>query len=88
MNYNSTLQWILKQDDEFKYQLLGRLEADCGYYIEYNVSESKLWALNAVDQINFMKDIYASLEEKPVWITLEEINNYEKQMIGARNESN
>ena len=73
----------LKQDARFRYMLLDRLRTDCNYFLGYgNRSEKNLWAGNVDEQIKTMKDLYNSFGEdkKPEWISMEDIENYEKQM--------
>lgn len=66
---------------EFKYQLLDRLKSDCEYFLKAgNRNEKHLWAGNVDDQIAKMKELWNSLEEKPEWLTMEDIENYEKEM--------
>ncbi len=68
-------------EPEFLYQMLGRLESDCKYFLgNGNGAEKHLWALSVDNQISAMKEIYNKLEEKPEWLSLEQINNYEKEM--------
>ena len=70
--------------ERFNYQMLGRLQSDCEYYLGYgNRYTGHLWAKNEVKQIEEMKKIYNSFTEdkKPEWLTWEEILNYEKEMI-------
>lgn len=68
-------------DPKFLYQMLGRLESDCKYFLgNGNGAEKHLWALTVDNQISAMKEIYNKLKEKPEWLSLEQINNYEKQM--------
>lgn len=68
-------------DSEFLYQMLSRLESDCKYFLgNGGGAEKHLWALTVDNQISAMKEIYNKLEEKPEWLSLEQINNYEKQM--------
>lgn len=72
---------------EFLYQMLGRLESDCKYFLgNGNVYEKNLWASTVDNQISAMKEIYNKLEEKPEWLSLEQINNYEKNMKLKLNE--
>lgn len=69
---------------KFDYQLLGRLQQDCDYYLGHgNRAKKHLWAGDEVEQIKKMKDVYASLPEKPEWITLERIEQYEAEMVKA-----
>lgn len=66
---------------EFKYQLLDRLKSDCEYFLKAgNRNEKHLWAGNVDDQIAKMKELWNSLEEKPEWLSMEDIENYEKEM--------
>lgn len=68
---------------EYNYMLLDRLKSDCEYFLGYgNGSERHLWAGNIDDQIAKMKELYNSFtdDQKPEWITMEDINNYEKEM--------
>ena len=68
-------------DPKFLYQMLSRLESDCKYFLgNGNGAEKYLWALTVDNQISAMKEIYNKLEEKPEWLSLEQINSYEKQM--------
>lgn len=68
-------------DLEYRYMLLDRLRSDCEYFLgNGNRNEKHLWAGSVDAQINEMKKIWNSLKEKPEWITIEDINNYEKKM--------
>ena len=71
------------KDSKFKYMLLDRLKQDCEYFLgNGNGAEKHLWAGNIDDQIKLMKDLYNSFSDnqKPEWISIEDIDNYEKQM--------
>lgn len=73
---------VLTESPEFRYMLLDRLRQDCLYYLGYgNRNEKNLWAGNPKEQIKLMKDLYKSLEDKPQWISLEEINDLENKML-------
>ena len=68
-------------DPEFNYKLLDRLKSDCEYFLgNGNRSEKHLWAGNVNDQIAKMKEIYNALEEKPEWLTMEQIDEYAEKM--------
>lgn len=72
---------LLSKDATFRYMMLDRLRTDCGYFLgNGNRNEKNLWAGNVEKQIQLMKDLYNSFEEKPEWISMEEIEDYEKQM--------
>lgn len=66
----------------FNYMLLGRLQMDCNYYLGNGGRHPKhLWAGNEEDQIAEMKKLWNGLKEKPEWLTMEDILEFEKQMI-------
>lgn len=70
-----------EEQANFDYQLLGRLQMDCKYYLGNGGRAKKhLWAQDEVEQIQKMKELYAGLPVKPEWITLEEIEQYEAAM--------
>lgn len=72
-------------DPEFNYRMLDRLKSDCDYFLgNGNRSEKHLWAGNCEAQIAKMREIYNSLEEKPEWLSEEDIDNYEKEMCSKQ----
>lgn len=72
---------LLSKDDTFRYMMLDRLKTDCNYFLgNGNRNEKHLWAGDVDEQIKLMKDLYNSFEEKPEWISMEDIENFEKQM--------
>lgn len=76
------------KDIEFKYRLLSRLQQDCKYFLgNGNGTEKHLWAGNVDGQIKMMKDLYNSFSDnqKPEWISMEEIEGYEKEMKSFNN---
>ena len=74
----------MKAYQRTSYMLLGRLQADCEYFLgNGNRKEKHLWAGNVNEQILKMKEIYSSLDEKPEWIGMSEIESYEKKMSGV-----
>lgn len=73
-----------RYEPEFRYQMLSRMKQDCDYYLGYgNRNANCLWAGDEKDQINNMKAIWDSFpeEDKPEWLTWEELIEYEKQML-------
>ena len=51
---------------ENEYRLLGRLKADCDYFLGAGGrAEKHLWAGNVREQIAKMRELYAALPEKP-----------------------
>jgi hypothetical protein len=76
---------LLKGDDRFRYMMLGRLQSDCEYYLGFGSrnAEHALWAHDEKEQIETMKALHNSFGEndKPEWLTWEQILDYERQMI-------
>lgn len=71
-------------DKRFRYMMLDRLRGDCDYYLSYygNRSVNCLWAADEQKQIQTMKDIWNTFsdEDKPEWLSWEDILEYEKLM--------
>lgn len=70
-------------DLEYNYMLLDRLKQDCEYFLgNGNGNVDTLWAKDIDEQIAKMKELYNSFtdDEKPEWITIDDINNYEREM--------
>jgi hypothetical protein len=79
-----TIQEILKSSETFRYSLLSRMQSDCNYYLGYGNRYAKnLWAGDETEQILTMKLIWNSFshDDKPEWLTWEDILNYETKMI-------
>lgn len=72
-----TLNWLLSQDETYKYQILGRMQSDCENYPR---SKPHLWGINIDDHITYMTELYKGLKVKPKWISIEQINNYKRHM--------
>jgi len=61
--------------------MLDRMRTDCAYYLgNGRIFGNHLWAGNVSDQIEYMKAIWESFDEKPEWLTWEQIEAYEKKM--------
>lgn len=74
-----------EEDNKFNYMMLDRLRTDCEYFLgNGNGYEKHLWAGNVEDQIAEMRKIYDKLPEKPQWLSLEDIDKYEKDMLAKR----
>ena len=83
---NMTIEEILQHDLKFRYMWLARLRTDCKYYLSYgNRCPKCLWAGNEKEQIETMTRIYESFQadEKPEWLTMEDIREYGRQMLSA-----
>ena len=79
-----TINDVLNRDLTFRYQLLGRLQADCEYYLNYgNRNIKRLCAGNEAEQIELMIKLYDSFteKEKPQWLTKDKILEYAKEML-------
>ena len=64
-----------------EYRLVGRLKADCDYFLGAGGrAEKHLWAGNVREQIAKMRELYALLPEKPEWLTMEDIDRYAQRM--------
>ena len=64
-----------------KYRLLGRLKADCDYFLGAGGrAEKHLWAGNVREQIAKMRELYAALPDEPEWLTMEDIDRYAQRM--------
>lgn len=73
----------MEYDERFRYMLLDRLGSDCRYFLgNGNRNEKDLWGLNVPDHIETMKAIWHSFpaDKKPEWLTLEQIEEYARQM--------
>ena len=84
-NYNpDNFLNFTKKPNEFKYQMLGRLRSDCEYYLGFgNRCKKCLYYLDEQEHIDGMKELFNSFsdDEKPEWLTYEEILSYEKAMV-------
>lgn len=68
--------------DSFSYQLLGRLQQDCDYYLGAgNRCKKHLWAQDEAAQVEKMRELYNQLPEKPQWLSLEQIEQYATRML-------
>lgn len=76
------LEDVLNHDETFRYQLLGRLQSDCEYFIGQN-GGTRLWGITVPEHIRYMKAIWKSFDKdkKPVWLKYRQIVAYEKAMI-------
>ena len=72
-----------ENNDAFTYALLDRCLSDCKYFLgNGNRYEGCLWGHTVERHIAKMKELYNQLEIKPEWLTMLDIENYEKQMLG------
>lgn len=81
---------LIHKEDTFRYQMLSRLQMDCDYFLgNGNRADKHLWAGNVPDHIKIMRALYNSFsdDKKPEWISMEDIDNYEKEMTDTLKES-
>lgn len=87
------INFIFASDDaSFAYQMLDRLRSDCAYVLgalrepddnkklPLDIINKFLWFHDIDKQIDLMKGIYERLEEKPEWISEDEIEGYRKML--------
>ena len=68
-------------ENEFQYQMLDRMRLDCEYFLGYgNRCTKDLWGKSIEKHIEAMRRIWNELKEKPVWLSMEQINEYERKM--------
>lgn len=80
-------QSILSSGISHRYMLLDRMRVDCNYFLgPGNRHEKYLWAGNVREHIAYMKAIWNGFkaDEKPEWLSLEDIQDYEKKMTAER----
>lgn len=81
-DWDWSIAGMVKREPRFKYMFLDRLRMDCEYYLGCgNRQDRELWAGNPKEHIAYMKAIWNSLEDKPEWLTMEQIEEFEKQML-------
>ena len=61
------------------YIFLSRLKDDIECYL-LNKNIDALYTKDKVKQIELMREIFDGLTTKPVWLTKEDIDNYEKRL--------
>ena len=81
---------LAEHDNEFLYKLLGRMKADCDYYLGYgNRYPKHLWAGDEKAQIEYMKAIWNHFKDdaKPERLSMEDIVDYENRMVKMNRET-
>lgn len=82
----------LGEPSAYDYQLLDRLKSDCDYYLgacvdfgmDMTAAQKNLWAGNIEAQVAKMRELYDKLPEKPDWLTVQDIDRYEHDMLAQR----
>lgn len=75
---------LTSKDSHFKYMMLGRLKQDCDYYLGFGGRDKeRLWADDEATHIECMKRLHCSFPDgaKPTWLSMEQIDSYEKSML-------
>lgn len=85
VNLSESIMSSIKESDnkKFNYMLLSRLKSDCDYFLGHGLrNEKHLWAGSVDRQIAKMRELYNSFadDEKPEWLTIEQIDEYERKM--------
>lgn len=73
---------FIRHPREFDYMMLSRLKADCNYVLG-NGTEKNLYYKDINIHCDEMVKLYESFsdEDKPEWLTLEQIEQYRRDMI-------
>lgn len=66
--------------NESEYMLLGLLRDDCESCLRNGARYDTLWAGSPQKQVEKMLEIYDSLEDKPEWISRDDILDYAERM--------
>lgn len=76
---------FVRHPREKDYMLLGRMRSDCDYFLgNGNGYEGHLWGGSVEKICDEMERIWDSLEEKPEWLSFEQIKKYRVKMMKAR----
>ncbi len=82
---NRILDDFLSKSMEFRYSILGRFKSDCEYFLGNGARSVKhLWAGDVVVHIEVMKGIHNHLKEKPEWLSMEQILEFEAKMTSNK----
>lgn len=76
------------ETDSYKYMLLCRMKEDCNSYLGNGNRNAKyLWSKDETEHIANMKALWNSFpeDEKPEWLSMGDIEKFEKEMITAKN---
>ncbi|MGL5254548.1 MAG: LPD11 domain-containing protein [Brevinema sp.] len=81
---SSSVEHLISEEKKFQYMMLGRLKSDCDFYLGHgNRYPARLWNGDEKEHLEHMKEIWNGFSEteKPEWLTLEQIQEYEKKML-------
>lgn len=72
---------MVNWERELKLAILCRLVADCEFFLKTGKeSTCHFWTNSPQEQLNLIKEIYTSLEEKPAWLNEQKITKLEELM--------
>lgn len=73
-------------DNAHNYMMLSRLQSDCEYFLHWGQGNLKaLYYGNIEEHISEMKTLWNNFSKKPVWLSMEEIEKYEQDMLVYKN---
>lgn len=78
---------FVRHPREMDYMMLDRLKADCDYFLgNGNGYEGHLYYKSVEEHCDEMEKLWNSFaeDEKPEWLTMEQIKEYREQMLKAR----
>lgn len=67
------------EDQRFLYMFLDRMRMDCKYFLG-NGNKCINHLAGGINHINLMKETYNKIKIKPEWLTMKDIESYQKQM--------
>ena len=76
-----TIDKLISKDESFRYQILDRMRSDMAYFIDNKGSENQLWSHDAKSQLIYMKALWYSLPERPHWLSMEQINDFQSRAM-------
>ena len=82
---------FVRHPREFDYMMLGRMKSDCDYFLgNGNGYEGHLYGGSVEAICDEMERLCKSFsdEDKPEWLTMEQITEYRNQMLEKRRERN
>lgn len=77
-------EWIKHRETTYQYQLLGRMQADCLYFLGFGNGRSELWGVTIAEHIAFMQTRYSLIVEKPEWLTEDDIKQFQQRMLESQ----
>ena len=78
---------FVRHPREFDYMMLGRLQSDCKYFLGFGDGyEGHLYYKEVNKHCDEMKKLWESFsdDEKPEWMTLEQIEEYRNEMLKVK----